>query len=86
MNWRENWLSWQPPHDADDPDRDGGMSQMGAYEAVLTDDLAARPRASNPCDGRATPPVTHTPRTMPADGRSAQRPRLRALCDAVPSQ
>ena len=26
MNWR-NWLSWQPPHDADDPDRDGGMSQ-----------------------------------------------------------
>jgi len=29
MSWRENWPSWQPPHDADDPDRDGGMSQLG---------------------------------------------------------
>jgi hypothetical protein len=38
MSWRENWPSWQPPYDADDPDRDGGMSQLGAYEAVLTDD------------------------------------------------
>jgi hypothetical protein len=38
MSWRENWPSWQPPPDADDPDRDGGMSQLGAYEAGLTDD------------------------------------------------
>jgi hypothetical protein len=38
MSWRENWPQWQPPHDADAPDRDGGMSQLGAYEAGLTDE------------------------------------------------
>jgi hypothetical protein len=37
MNWRDNWPPWQPP-DAEDPDRGGGMSQLGAYEAGLTDD------------------------------------------------
>jgi hypothetical protein len=23
MSWRDNWPSWQPPPDAEDPDRDG---------------------------------------------------------------
>ncbi len=36
--WRDNWPSWQPPPGAEDPDRGGGMSQLGAYGAGLTDD------------------------------------------------
>jgi len=37
-SWRDNWPSWQPPPGAEDPDRGDGMSQLGAYEAGLTDD------------------------------------------------
>lgn len=37
MSRPEIWPSWQPPPDADSPDR-GGMTQLRAYEAGLTDD------------------------------------------------
>jgi len=38
MSWPDIWPPWQPPQDAEDPDRVGGMSQLGAYDAGLTDD------------------------------------------------
>jgi hypothetical protein len=39
MSWRDIWPSSQPPPDAEDPDQGGGgMSQLGAYDAGLTDD------------------------------------------------
>jgi hypothetical protein len=37
MSWRETWPSWQPQPGAESPGR-GGSSQLGAYEAGLTDD------------------------------------------------
>jgi hypothetical protein len=38
MSWPDIWRPWQPPLDAEDPDLVGGMSQLGAYDAGLTDD------------------------------------------------
>jgi len=37
MTWPETWPSWQPQPGAESPGR-GGMSQLSAYEAGLTDD------------------------------------------------
>jgi hypothetical protein len=37
MSWRETWPSWQPQPGAESAGR-GGMSQLGAYDAELTDD------------------------------------------------
>ena len=37
MSWRETGSLWQPPPDAGSPDR-GGMSQLRAYDAGLTED------------------------------------------------
>jgi hypothetical protein len=37
MNQPQTWPKWQPQPGAEDPSR-GGMSQLAAYEAGLTDD------------------------------------------------
>jgi hypothetical protein len=36
MSWPETWPTWQPQPGPEDPGR-GGMSQLAAYEAGLTD-------------------------------------------------
>ncbi len=37
MSWQETWPEWQPPPDADSPDR-ADMTQLRAWEEGLTDD------------------------------------------------
>jgi hypothetical protein len=38
MNWCDGWSSWWPPVGTEDPDQSGGISQLEAYGAGLTDD------------------------------------------------
>jgi hypothetical protein len=40
MTWPETWPTWQPQPGAESPGQ-GGMSQLAAYEAGLTDDPGA---------------------------------------------